>query len=338
MVALTDLFTRFRCWRLAGGLLLIFAIANTLMSRMPPISRWEQQHLSALQLVLIFGIVGALGWYSYRIWRWQRAGAWNKRGLILARQKRYQEAIAAYERASAIAPKSAAPWSNRGIALVRLDRFDEALAAYDHAISLDKSDDAPWLNRGVILSRLKSYDEALVAYNHALALNPTEPLVWYNLASLLSDDLNRRDKALVICESAFARGISIAGIWATKGDALHALGQEDEARAAYEQVLTFPNNDFLSWASRGQALAGVGRKEEALSAYDIALTFNVDAASVLRKKAGVLRALGREAEAQEAERRPTSWSSHTPQGFNVWCELAGVGLHPAYAQRAFQRE
>ncbi len=252
----------------------------------------------AITLALFTYIV----YVMWRQLRTRRAVAWNNKGLLLARQKRYQEAIIAYERASAIAPKSAAPWSNRGIALVRLERFDEALAAYDHAISLDKTDDSPWLNKGVILSRFKRYDEALAAYNHALTLNPAEPLIWYNLASLLEDDLNQHVEALAICENAIVRGISIGGIWCVKGAALHALGRDDETLGAYERVLTFPTNDFLSWASRAQALAGIGRGEEALAAYDTALTFNVDAAAVLHKKVKVLRALGREDDAREAER------------------------------------
>jgi tetratricopeptide (TPR) repeat protein len=72
---------------------------------------------------------------------------------------------------------------------------------------------------------------------------------------------------------------------------------------AYEQVLTYATDDFLSWESRGQALVYLGRIEEALAAYEQTLTFRPDIANVWRKKAEVLRALGREVEAQEADQR-----------------------------------
>ena len=74
-------------------------------------------------------------------------------------------------------------------------------------------------------------------------------------------------------------------------------------RAAYERVLTYPANDFLSWASTGTALAALGRFDEALVAFESALTFHSDSADIWRKKAEVLRALGREDEAREAEQQ-----------------------------------
>lgn len=109
-----------------------------------------------------------------------------------------------------------------------------------------------------------------------------------------------------MCEQALARGIARPVLLSIKGDALGALGREAEAKVAYEQVLTFPADNFVSWAARGSAHAGMGQLIEALAAYDEALTLdhdNHDEAYALRKKADVLRALGRDVEAQEAEQR-----------------------------------
>ena len=94
----------------------------------------------------------------------------------------------------------------------------------------------PWLNNGVAHSRLKRYDEALADYHHAQELDPAEPLIWNNIASVLCQDLQRYDEALAVCDEALARGIAIAGIWAIKGDALHALGREAEAQAAEQRA------------------------------------------------------------------------------------------------------
>ena len=57
------------------------------------------------------------------------------------------------------------------------------------------------------------------------------------------------------------------GIWSARGDALYALGREDEAQVAYDQALTVPASDnFISWANKGEALEALGRLEEALAA------------------------------------------------------------------------
>jgi tetratricopeptide (TPR) repeat protein len=119
---------------------------------------------------------------------------------------------------------------------------------------------------------------------------------------VLCDDLKRYAEALQVCDNALAQGVSTPGIWAVKGDALNGLGRADEARIAYEQVLNFPREDYLSWASSGSALAGLGRFEEALDAYEHAFTLKQDDPLLWRKLAEVLRALGRDDEALAAEK------------------------------------
>ncbi len=279
-----------------------------------------------------------IGW-SYLVW-WQvranRAGVWHKqgdelrkrerydealahfnqalklypqyldarygKGRTLSQMGRYEEALASYDRVLRRAPNAPRVLHSAGFALLRLGRKQEALDAFEQALSLDPNYASAWLNKGHVLSELKRYEEALTAFKRALILDPDSPIAWNNLADTLNDGLKRHADALYICDEALVRGISISGIWAIKGDALQALGRDDEAHVAYETVLTFPTDDFLSWVSTGTALAALGRCDEALVVFESALTFRTDSAGVWRKKAEVLRVLGREDEAQEAER------------------------------------
>src|SRR6516165_8562644 len=55
--------------------------------------------------------------------------------VVEARQRRYDEALASYDRALAARTKSAEALYNRGITLKELKRFDEALASYDRALA-----------------------------------------------------------------------------------------------------------------------------------------------------------------------------------------------------------
>ena len=52
----------------------------------------------------------------------QRASSWNARGVGLAGLKRYDEALAAYDRAIELAPNEGFPWRNKAYALTALGR------------------------------------------------------------------------------------------------------------------------------------------------------------------------------------------------------------------------
>lgn len=233
----------------------------------------------------------------------QDMSAWFGKGAALSRLERFAEALEICDRVLVIYPRDANVLTIKGRALLRLQRFNEALAVLESALRIDATN-AESLNLIIItLVRLRRFNEALDNATYAVTLYPKDPSFWYNRASLLSDDLKRYDEALTACDAAISSGAALPNLWAIKGDALRALGQETEAIANYEHVLTFPCSDFFDWSARGQALMGLRRNDEALAAYDEALTIQTITPMTWRKKAEVLRALGREDEALEAEQR-----------------------------------
>ena len=74
---------------------------------------------------------------------------------------------------------------NKGTALSNLGRFEEALAACDRALALDPND-ASWNNKGNALNDLGRYEEALAAYDRALALDPNVAMAWNNKGGALN--------------------------------------------------------------------------------------------------------------------------------------------------------
>ena len=54
--------------------------------------------------------------------------AWSNRGNTLNAMKRYDEALASFERVLALKPDYVDTWSNHGATLNELKRYDEALA------------------------------------------------------------------------------------------------------------------------------------------------------------------------------------------------------------------
>ena len=61
----------------------------------------------------------------------------NNRGTALENLKRFNEALASYDRAIAIAPQQPDAFYKRGVLLEKLNRMGEAAGAYQHVLSLD---------------------------------------------------------------------------------------------------------------------------------------------------------------------------------------------------------
>ena len=116
------------------------------------------------------------------------------RGNVLLELKKYDEALANYDRAIELKPDYAEAYSKRGNALIDLKRLNEALASYDRAIVLKPDYANAYSNRGNTLQRLKRFDEALASYDRAIELKPDSADAYSNRGNAL-EDLKRFDKA-----------------------------------------------------------------------------------------------------------------------------------------------
>jgi tetratricopeptide (TPR) repeat protein len=61
------------------------------------------------------------------------------------------------------------------VTLHELRRFDEALASYDRALAMRPDYAEALFNRGITLQELKRFEEALASHDCALALRPIQP-------------------------------------------------------------------------------------------------------------------------------------------------------------------
>lgn len=100
---------------------------------------------------------------------------WHNHGCALCQTERYQEAIAAFDKAIALNRNYCQAWNNRGNALSALKRYAEALSSYDKAVALNPRYHQGWFNRGLLLAEMQAYGNALQSYERAIALHP-DPL------------------------------------------------------------------------------------------------------------------------------------------------------------------
>jgi tetratricopeptide (TPR) repeat protein len=86
------------------------------------------------------------------------AEALSNRGNTLHELKRFEEALASYDRALTVWPDYAEALCNRGVTLHELRRFEETLASYDRALTARPDYAEALCNRGNILNELKRFE------------------------------------------------------------------------------------------------------------------------------------------------------------------------------------
>ncbi len=138
-------------------------------------------------------------------------------GLAYTTKKQWQEALAAYEKATEIEPRYADAHNNLGNIYDQQGRYAEAIRQYRLAMSSDPNNVRPYLNLGNIYYKLEDFERAAKYYEQAIAIDPAY------------------EKAYEYCGLAYAK-----------------LGRFEEAETKWAKVLVLnPKNkvaiDGLGW-------------------------------------------------------------------------------------------
>src|SRR5438874_7340140 len=94
------------------------------------------------------------------------------KGVELAQQHKYDEAMKEFNAAIEANPKSAKAYLNRGTAYRALQKYDEAMQDFAKAIEIAPKDEMGYLERGQTFVMQKQYSEALVDLGKAAELKP----------------------------------------------------------------------------------------------------------------------------------------------------------------------
>lgn len=197
------------------------------------------------------------------------AEVYNNRGAILQMMKRYDEALASYDKAIALKPDYPNAWFNRGGTLKQLNRFEEALASYDQAIALSTSHAEAHNNRGVLLQQMRRFDEAIASYDRAIAAKPDHAAAHNNRGTAL---MSKGD--LPEAEKMFRKALQLKPDFA---DPLHSLAKMHRYQNASEpdvkEIFALLKKPGISAENQEHLLFTLGKIYDDCGLYDEAFEY-----------------------------------------------------------------
>jgi tetratricopeptide (TPR) repeat protein len=155
--------------------------------------------------------------------------SWNKLGVAHMTTGRYEDAVLAFRKATDIDPYYTDAWNNMGDSLAVLGRHQEAIEAYDRALRIDQNDLYALLHKGISLQETGDSAQAMDIYEEVISLADREMRKHPNYAEFDAE------------------------IWALKGEALYRLGRFEEAVTAYDAALQI--NPKYDMAIKGKSMA-----------------------------------------------------------------------------------
>jgi tetratricopeptide (TPR) repeat protein len=216
-----------------------------------------------------------------------------------------------FVRATELAPDSFDAWANLGHNYGQLERWQDSLAASNRALAIDDSQAFAWHTKCVALQQLQRHEEALAAFNYALVVDPVYREAWIDIGKLLQK-LQRNEDALDVYERALALDEHDFATWIAEGNILSQLDRYEESLDAYNRALAEKPSYYVQhdiWVAKSNLLNSLQRYEEALTNINRALSRDKTAAK-LGIKVTALRGLGQTVEAEKAERSAKALETH----------------------------
>jgi tetratricopeptide (TPR) repeat protein len=188
-------------------------------------------------------------------------------GITRQRQRRFEEALQAFDRATQLKPDAVELWRHRGNVLVDLKRPDQALLSFQEVLKLNPRDRDAAYNSGSMLLQLKRLEEALSSLNLSDQLQPNHAPTLQKRALALHE-LGKSEEALVDIKRAHALAPSQADICNNAGVLLQRLGRDDEALLWIDRALKLRPDYPDAIINKAFSLAHLRRFAEAFALYD----------------------------------------------------------------------
>jgi len=200
---------------------------------------------------------------------------YQKGAAKLFEQRKYQEAVAGFEKSLALNPQNAKAHYALGVCYSRMRSTEAARRAYARAIEVDPSYAKAYKALGDLHRQTRSYGPASEAYQKAIALEPALMEAWGGLArsQIDSEDL---EGALKTLQQAVASDPKYEEGYLLMGAALNQLGRQQDAIAPLRQAVDLEGKDPEAHFRLAEAYYALGDYRNALGSAQGALQHQKD--------------------------------------------------------------
>lgn len=196
--------------------------------------------------------------------------AYQKSAAKLFEQRKYQEAVAGFEKSLAINPNNAKAHYALGVCYNRMRNTEAARRAYTKAIEVDPSYAKAHKALGDLHRQGRSYGPAIEAYQKAIALDATLAEAWGGLARSQIDSQDLEGALQTLAQAIEANPKYEEGYLLT-GAALNQLGRQQDAIAPLRQAVDLEGKDSEAHFRLAEAYYALGDYSNALDAAQGAL-------------------------------------------------------------------
>ena len=157
-------------------------------------------------------------------------------GKRLATQKKWDDAIALYNKAIKENPNYGYAFISKGIAYMSQGNLDKAISNFSESIDVSPEYTEAYQNRGVLLEYRGQFNKAIADFDKAIAADPNSYVLYFN-RGMARVYKNQCDRALSDLEKAIELKPNYAKAYINKGVALEDLKRNDEAIVAYKKAI-----------------------------------------------------------------------------------------------------
>ena len=191
------------------------------------------------------------------------AGDWSQLGVILAKQKRYEDAAAAFRRAFQLNPEDVWSLQNLAQSLNDLGQHEEAIREYRHALAVKPRFGPAWLGLGQILEETGRKAEAEDCYHKALQNRIDRAPELTTLARFCENHGWREAAATNFDEALKLNGFD-AALYLEAAQNLSVLDRHAEAEQRYAQAIRLSPDSIQAHFFYGSELGGDGKPSDAV--------------------------------------------------------------------------
>ncbi len=200
--------------------------------------------------------------------RFSQEEHWVETGSQLLEGGSYQEAMEAFDKALAKNASSYAAWMGKGESFFAMEKGIEALDCLNRSIQIMPFNSAAWYWKGNVLAYMGRYSQAVSCYDKSTTLSPGFGPAWYAIGLVLSGQ-DRYSEAIPYFDRAIgASQVPSDSIWRDEGSAYAMLGRYTEAIKCYDKALTINTTDRMAWYYKGCALMEIGDQDKAKAAFE----------------------------------------------------------------------